>query len=253
MNINTPKYTTIIHEIRIKLDLSCNEYCLADVIYHLSNNPGSKVLGWCYASKESVAKMLGLSKQTVHKLLKKLLENEIIEKDDDTKWFRTTKKWYDSVILERMKYSKESLPVVKKIYLDSKQSLPSDSKQSLPSDSKQSLHNNNNSNNNNKDKDNNIIKNAATGRGTEINEIFDVFRQLVNPTINFGNKTQRAAAEYLIKQFGFEKTKKLAQASCMVQGKKYAPVITTPYGLREKYADLKIFYDKNNQTNIVKI
>ena len=73
--------------------------------------------------------------------------------------------------------------------------------------------------------------------GTEINEVINFFKG-TNPTINFGNRTTRKAAEDLIKQFGYEKTKTIALYAVSVFGKQYAPTITTPYQLKEKLSQL---------------
>lgn len=140
MKEETPKYTTIIHSVRISLSLSCNEYCVADMVYHLSNNPVAKVKGWCYASKETLGNFMGLSKQSIHTILTSLLKKGLVVKDENTKWLTTSEKWYKSVILERLKFhSKESLPTVKKVY--SKES------RKFTPNSKESLHNNNKDNN----------------------------------------------------------------------------------------------------------
>jgi len=77
-----------------------------------------------------------------------------------------------------------------------------------------------------------------------INKIFDVFYKNINPTINYGNKTSRNAADFLIKKFGLDKAIKLTEYACSVQGKIFAPIITTPYNLKEKLAVLKIYTDK---------
>ena len=77
-----------------------------------------------------------------------------------------------------------------------------------------------------------------------INEIFEIFYKQVNPVINFGNKTSRDAAGFLINKFGLEETKKIAKFSCSVQGKEYVPIINTPYQLKEKLASLKTYTDR---------
>jgi len=86
-----------------------------------------------------------------------------------------------------------------------------------------------------------------------IQQIFDIFYESINPTINFGNKTQREAAKWLIHKFGLEKTIKFTKYSCSIQGKKYAPIITTPYQLKEKIANLKIYYEQNNAKKVTKL
>ena len=76
----------------------------------------------------------------------------------------------------------------------------------------------------------------------EIEQVFDIFYESINPQINFGNRTMRAAAEDLIKRYGIEKAVGFARAAVAVHGKKFAPVITTPYQLKEKLSALAAFY-----------
>jgi len=87
------------------------EYCIADSIYHLSNNPKSKVKGWCWASKKTLAIFLGTTPPTVFDNINKLIAKGIIEKDTCTHYLRTTNKWYESVILYKVNVgnNKESL------------------------------------------------------------------------------------------------------------------------------------------------
>ena len=108
-------YTTILHQAREDLSLTTNEYCVADIIYHLSNNPKSKVQGWCFASKQTIGGFIGITKQSALTIIEKLITKEIIERDEETKYLKTTKKWYEIVILGQLKIiGKESIPVVKK-------------------------------------------------------------------------------------------------------------------------------------------
>ena len=107
-------YTFVLHTVRIKLNLSLNDYCIADCIYNLSNNPKSKIQGWCWASKKTLGELIGISGTSVYSILNKLLKLKIVEKDNDTKYLRTTQLWYDNVILKRidlrkLSHTKESL------------------------------------------------------------------------------------------------------------------------------------------------
>ena len=142
MASETPKYTTILHEIRIALGLSVLEYCVADTINRLSTNTKSKIPGWCYASKVFLGKGLGITEQGVHKILNKLILKGIVEKDDETKYIRTTQIWYDNVVVINTKQSLATLNEVE----PHETKLPT--KQSLATDTKQSLVNNNNIDNN---------------------------------------------------------------------------------------------------------
>ena len=103
-----------------------------------------------------------------------------------------------------------------------------------------------NNNDNNDKNDKNI---ATSNNVAPINQIFDIFYKSINPTINYGNKTSRKAAEYLINKLGPDKTIKLTEYACSVQGKKYAPTITTPYQLKEKLSQLKIYKEKQDLSN----
>lgn len=79
----------------------------------------------------------------------------------------------------------------------------------------------------------------------EIQEIFNLFYE-INPTINFGNKTQRSAAEDMIKKFGAEKTINTVKFAISVQGKRYAPTITNPLELKNNMGKLLV-YNKREQ------
>ena len=79
----------------------------------------------------------------------------------------------------------------------------------------------------------------------EIQEIFNLFYE-INPTINFGNKTQRKAAEELIHKFGVEKTMGTVKFAISIQGKRYAPTITNPLELKNNLAKL-LSYHKREQ------
>lgn len=90
----------------------------------------------------------------------------------------------------------------------------------------------------------------------EINQVLEVFYQRINPGINFGNKTNRKASDWLIKNYGFEKTKAMAEWACKIQGRQYAPIVTTPWQLKEKLGELKIYADKlkiHNKPRIITI
>lgn len=129
-------FTTIQHRFRKDHQLSCNEYVLMDMIYHLSTNPDANVRGWCYMSRVQMAEELNVTKQTILNLINKLVEKGFLEKDVITTFLKTTKKW-NSVYFTN---GKKSLPVPD---LDGKEILPLSGKKSLPDDGKESLPYNN--------------------------------------------------------------------------------------------------------------
>ena len=111
-------YTLILHQIRKKLKLSLLEYCIADSIYHLSNNPISKIPGWCFASKETISDFLGTTQRTVFSNINKLLGKNLIERDEKTSYLRTTQKWYEEVVLVKMsgEYGDKASDTMKKLH-----------------------------------------------------------------------------------------------------------------------------------------
>ena len=147
-------YTTILHEPRLKLGISCNEYCLSDMIYNLSTNPKAPVNGWCSASQPMLGAALGVSRQSINTMIKKLCKVDVLIKSDNGKLLKCGDTWINTVVSFNFS-SKESLLLVKKV--DSQESLHPvkkvDSEQSrkFTPNSKESLHNNNkdrNTNNN---------------------------------------------------------------------------------------------------------
>jgi len=75
---------------------------------------------------------------------------------------------------------------------------------------------------------------SVAGEGNETNKVLEKFQMLLNPTLNYGNKTQRKAAEELVALMGIEKVLNLIVYCDKIQGEEFAPVVTTPYQLKEK-------------------
>jgi len=78
--------------------------------------------------------------------------------------------------------------------------------------------------------------------------VLDLFYNSINPNISYGNTTTRKACEFLIKKYGLEPTKGAVEYAISVQGKPYAPTITTPYQLKEKMSALIIYKQKEGAT-----
>lgn len=104
-----------------------------------------------------------------------------------------------------------------------------------------------------------VIKNnsnkdiADKSAGKQINELLKEFEP-INPIINYGNKTQRKALEDMVKKFGFEKMLNTIKFAISIQGKKYAPIITTPIQLKNKLGELLVYHKKEtNNPMFVKI
>lgn len=86
-------FFTVFHEAREELKIGVMEYAVADTIAHLSSNQNNAAGGWCYMSKESMAKMLGLTKQHVFKIVAGLIKKNLIEREAGTGFLRPTTKW----------------------------------------------------------------------------------------------------------------------------------------------------------------
>lgn len=91
-------YTTIIHRYRIKHHISNNDYCIANAIYHLSNNPESKFKGWYYGKIETLAKMFHFSRATAYNSVQKLMKKGLVEKDSESGFLRTTSLWWSDFV-----------------------------------------------------------------------------------------------------------------------------------------------------------
>jgi len=81
-----------------------------------------------------------------------------------------------------------------------------------------------------------------------IQELLTFFYEKINPSLRFENKTTRKAAAWLVEKLGIEKAIRTAEYAVSIQGQPYAPVITTPYELKEKLSKLVIFQKQQNQT-----
>ena len=90
---------------------------------------------------------------------------------------------------------------------------------------------------------------AIEGNKENINSLLNIFYDQINPSLNYANKTQRAALQWLIDKYGYEKTRQSIEYAISIQGKEYAPTITTPYQLKDKLSALLVYYAKNNNTS----
>lgn len=239
-------YTTINHLARIKLSLTANEYMVADLVYNLSNNPENET-EWCYAKKETMGIMLGLSRESVHKIINKLLEKELVEKSPETAHLKTTAKWYKNVVIKKSDesshdvnnvHSEESSHDVTKVHTESEESSHQESEESSHY-----------KDNNNKDNNNYIInvrgKEKLLSDSTEgeiVSYLMDLFKA-VNPSYEslFSHKAQRTSMEHLYHKHDFFILESLIKSLPNVIAKPYAPNITTPVQLEAKFGNLGIF------------
>ncbi|MFH1485811.1 MAG: helix-turn-helix domain-containing protein [Chloroflexota bacterium] len=93
---------------------------------------------------------------------------------------------------------------------------------------------------------------AAWCDNKEIVKLLESFTE-INPSLDYGHRTNRSAAAWLITRFGSEPAQRLAAYAVAVQGKPYAPVITTPYQLKEKLAQLRLYSQREADKKASKV
>jgi biotin operon repressor len=86
-------FTVFDYEQKEKHALFWTDYVLVELIDYLSKRNTKKYcIGWCYASKETLAELVGISKSQINRLLKDLREKKILERDGHGH-YRTLIKW----------------------------------------------------------------------------------------------------------------------------------------------------------------
>jgi len=89
-----------------------------------------------------------------------------------------------------------------------------------------------------------IAKSPTLPEQNEINELLGLF-EIVNPMINYGNKTQRGAMDRMLKRFGKAKLESVIRALPGIISKPFAPRVTTPVQLENKLGELIAFYKQD--------
>jgi hypothetical protein len=95
--------------------------------------------------------------------------------------------------------------------------------------------------------DKNNTSEESLEKKSNIPVLIDLFKT-VNPSYGkwFGNKTQRAACERMLKIYSIEKLEKVINFLPKSNKVKFCPVITTPLQLEDKFASLVAFWQKEN-------
>lgn len=200
-----------------------------------------KTYGWKKKSDnialKTFADMTKLKRQTAQRALNNLVEKKVISviKNDD----RKPNNYAFNKVFSTWKLSSKKITVKK---LSSKMITPVIKNDVSSVINIEAL----------KRKERNYIKeNQRPGAADTgfIQRIFDVFYK-INPTINFGNKTQRTAITEMSKLWGEEKTENMAKYAVGLHGVAYAPTITTPYQLKLRASELISFWKKENNKEV---
>lgn len=97
-------------------------------------------------------------------------------------------------------------------------------------------------------KDNNSLATASVAG--DIQKVIERFQTTVNPLIDYGNKTERKAAEDMIKAWGVEKVLNLIDYCNEIRTEEFAPNVTTPHELKRKYPKVLNFKEKNEPVKV---
>jgi len=208
-------YTTIqgwmIHELKLK----GNELILYAIIYGFSQDRESEYFG----SLTYIQNYLLVSRHTVIKLLRSLLEKKLIIKTSESHYIA----------------SKETLLLlVQKLHHPSAETAPVASAETAP--------NIYNTNNKSKDKTNSeqSSQKVKSGKydslGADVIKAFEAV-DAKNKTY-YGNKTQRASADFLISEYGFKKVGEIIGILSKTNKIPFFPKINSPYDLKEKWQKL---------------
>ena len=90
-------YSVVLRNALHELDLSGDEYLMADTIHKLSGTH-SKIPGWCYASREYLGKSINATERTAYRIIKRLKEKNLVEAHPErSNLLRSTHKWVETV------------------------------------------------------------------------------------------------------------------------------------------------------------
>jgi hypothetical protein len=210
---NPSYYTVITADVRYDKNLSLLEKLLYAEIIALTNREG-----YCWASNQYFAELFDKNDKYISSKINHLAKLGYLKINVDRAGGNSRKIW---------------IPIQKNLNTYSE-------KPEYPY-SEKAEHNNTSNNNTNNITSNNTSENKFS---QEIVNVMELFSQ-INPSIQYGNKTQRKACEDMFKKFGYENTIKMVKQVLKVQGNKYAPTATTPYAMYTKLGDFKVYFDKN--------
>lgn len=88
------RFSTIRYEIRKALKISVAEYCLCDMIYHLSSSKKAKVKGYACAKTSYYADKIGVTERAIRKMKKRMIDAGLISRHKSKSMaLTTTEKW----------------------------------------------------------------------------------------------------------------------------------------------------------------
>jgi len=211
-------YSVIPTEIMLSKELSSTSKVLYGLISSLTNEKG-----YCWASNKYLGDLIDLSERQVSTNISQLVDSGYLESDIEDSYKRKIRL---VVSIGGRKKSAKGLA------------------ENIEGVGSKPLHNNIKEYN----KDNIISSDESQSKIiNDINLVFKEFYDLGNRGINFGNKTERKAVEWLLNEYGFDKTIGTIKYAMSIQGKPYSPSITTPYQLKSNIVKLMSYYKKEQE------
>ena len=89
---------------------------------------------------------------------------------------------------------------------------------------------------------------AAKTKSDLVFQIFSIFKE-INPMVNSDDRTMSKDAQEMIDKLGSDLAIQSAEYAASIFGKQYAPTITDPSQLREKYASLIAYQERSKKKN----
>ena len=93
-------FTHIYESARKDFDLSRDEYALCNYIQTWAGYPGD-VPGWCNRTQNEMALFIGITSRGLRKMLLRLESFDLIQRNPKNGMCRSTKKWFDRVVLAK--------------------------------------------------------------------------------------------------------------------------------------------------------
>jgi hypothetical protein len=99
-------FTPIHEHAKASLNISRDEYALCNYVEVWSAHPDNPTPGWCNRNKQLIADWVGISKRGLEKMINRLMQNQLLSKNG-TGMLKITKKWFETVNLEKMSANSE--------------------------------------------------------------------------------------------------------------------------------------------------
>ena len=225
---NDRKYFTQIPNIIVNHS-TAYEQSLYLIMKRIAGENGS-----CYASLNTLSDKMGVHKTTVSKTISKLLKREWIKEADQVRVRGGSVRQFLIVDLWRLNIEEyesgaEMTTIGSGAVVDGSGAVVDGS--GAKSDTK-------------KNEEEEPIKKIANSLNLQV--VIELFKELDPFSYSrfFSNKTQRSAAERLVKKMGIEKLQNAIKFAAEANKTPYAPTTTTPLQLENNLAKLQAFYLK---------